>query len=311
MSKYGLQIRVKPSSSSQSNRLSATRPPRPPPSAFLDDEDDDDVERDISRQASKNKSNKDYEELHKKALEEDPKAFDYDGVFDEMKQAAVRKTTRDKEKRPPRYIKALIDKSKAREREQEIVYERKLAKERSKDEHQFQDKENFVTGAYKRKLAERAKWVEEERLHELREQKEDITKKGDMTDFYFNLSRNVAFGAGEAEPRNEVEEQQEERIQTSEEERIRTSESSHPSTKIGSDSISAQPGEDLRIPIAESSRDKVAAGQVAVSSSQDKAPAGTVTEQPKRDHKRNEYAVAAAKDRYFARKRAKVVEEPL
>ncbi|KAK1394442.1 nuclear speckle splicing regulatory protein 1-like [Heracleum sosnowskyi] len=255
MSKYGLQIRVKPSSSAQPK---ATRPPRPPPSAFLDDEDDD-VERDISRQASKNKSNKDYEELHKKALEEDPMAFEYDGVFDDMKQAAVRKTTQDKQKREPKYIKAIMEKTKAREREQEIVYERKLAKERSKDEHQFQDKEKFVTGAYKRKLAEQAKWVEEERLRELREHKEDITKTGDMSEFYFNLSRNVAFGAGEAELRRE-----QERIQTtSEEERIRTSESSHPSTKIGSDSVAAQPDEGLRTPIAESSRDKVASEQVA------------------------------------------------
>lgn len=62
MSKYGLQIRVKPSSSAQSSRSSANRPPRPPPSAFLDD-DDDDVERDISRQAFKNKSNKDVSSL--------------------------------------------------------------------------------------------------------------------------------------------------------------------------------------------------------------------------------------------------------
>lgn len=40
-----------------------------------------------------------YEELHKKALEEDPMAFDYDGVFDNMKEDAVRKTTQDKQKR--------------------------------------------------------------------------------------------------------------------------------------------------------------------------------------------------------------------
>jgi coiled-coil domain-containing protein 55 len=43
-------------------RLSAQKkkqePPRPPPFGF-NDEDDDDVERDISRQASKNKSLKD------------------------------------------------------------------------------------------------------------------------------------------------------------------------------------------------------------------------------------------------------------
>lgn len=67
-----------------------------------------------------------------------------------------------------------MNKSKLRAREQEIVYERKLAKERSNDENLYEDKEKFVTGAYKRKLAEQAKWVEEERLRELREQKEDV-----------------------------------------------------------------------------------------------------------------------------------------
>ncbi|KAB2080685.1 hypothetical protein ES319_A05G082500v1 [Gossypium barbadense] len=36
--------------------------------------------REISRQARKNKSLKDIEEQHKKALEEDPLVFDYDGV---------------------------------------------------------------------------------------------------------------------------------------------------------------------------------------------------------------------------------------
>lgn len=75
----------------------------------------------------------------------------------------------------PRYIQALIDKAKVREREHEIVYERKLAKERSKEDHLFADKDKFVTGAYKRKLAEQAKWLEEERLRQLREEKEDVS----------------------------------------------------------------------------------------------------------------------------------------
>lgn len=75
----------------------------------------------------------------------------------------------------PRYIQALIDKAKVREREHEIVYERKLAKERSKEDHLFADKDKFVTGAYKRKLAEQAKWLEEERFRQLREEKEDVS----------------------------------------------------------------------------------------------------------------------------------------
>lgn len=75
----------------------------------------------------------------------------------------------------PKYIPALINKAKVREREQEIVYERKLAKERSEDEHLYADKDKFLTSAYKKKLAEQAKWVEEERLRELREQKDDVS----------------------------------------------------------------------------------------------------------------------------------------
>lgn len=74
----------------------------------------------------------------------------------------------------PKYIQALIDKAKQREREQEIVYERKLAKERDKDDHLFADKDKFVTSAYKKKLAEQAMWLEEERLRQLREEKEDV-----------------------------------------------------------------------------------------------------------------------------------------
>lgn len=68
-----------------------------------------------------------------------------------------------------------MEKAKQREREQEIVYEKKLLKERSKDDHLFADKEKFVTSAYKNKLAEQAKWLEEERLMKFREEREDVS----------------------------------------------------------------------------------------------------------------------------------------
>ena len=54
------------------------------------------------------------------------------------------------------------------------MYERKLAKERSQEDHLYSGKDKFVTGAYKRKLAEQAKWIEEERLRQLREEKDDV-----------------------------------------------------------------------------------------------------------------------------------------
>ncbi|RVW86658.1 hypothetical protein CK203_039796 [Vitis vinifera] len=71
MKKYGLQLRVPPSQ----QKKQPTRPPLPPPLGFCD-ENEDDIEREISRQASKNKTLKDViEEQHKKALEEDPTAL--------------------------------------------------------------------------------------------------------------------------------------------------------------------------------------------------------------------------------------------
>lgn len=74
----------------------------------------------------------------------------------------------------PKYIEKLLKKAEQRQREQEIVYERKLAKERSTEDHLYADKDKFVTRAYKKKLAEQAKWMEEERLRQIREEKDDV-----------------------------------------------------------------------------------------------------------------------------------------
>lgn len=82
----------------------------------------------------------------------------------------------------PKYIQALIKKAEQRQREHEIIYEKKLAKERSKDDHLYVDKDKFVTSAYKKKLAEQAKWMEEERMRQFREEKEDV-----FITFPFNL----------------------------------------------------------------------------------------------------------------------------
>lgn len=91
----------------------------------------------------------------------------------------------------PKYIQALIEKAKQREREHEIVYEKKIAKERSKDDHLYADKDKFVTSAYKKKLAEQAKWMEEERLRELREERDDVC----LTTFFYFPRLHYTFGS--------------------------------------------------------------------------------------------------------------------
>jgi coiled-coil domain-containing protein 55 len=294
MKKYGLQLRVQ---SSQQKKQPA-RPPLPTPLGFHD-EDDDDVEGEISRQASKNKALKDIEEQHKKALEEDPSVFDYDGVYDSMKEKLVRPLAHDRQERKSKYIQALMVKAEQREQEREIVHERKLAKERVKDDNLYADKDKFVTSAYKKKLAEQAKWLEEERLRQLREEKEDVTKKKDISDFYFNLSKNVAFGAQEAEARKS-EKQRKEAIVSTSEGRPQLTKSSLESTELRKehqDETSRMPEDRFEPKEAE-----------PISDASAQAVAGQPLEdQPRRDHhhKRNEDAVAAAKERFLARKRVK------
>ncbi|XP_071689910.1 uncharacterized protein [Rutidosis leptorrhynchoides] len=300
--KYGLNLR---GPSSQQKKQPA-KLPRPSALGFGDD-DDDDIEMEISRQASKNKALKDVEEQHKKALEEDPSVFDYDGVYDEMKEKAVRPAAQDKQERKPRYIQALMDKAKVREREHEIIYERKLAKERSKEDHLFADKDKFVTGAYKRKLAEQAKWLEEERLRQLREEKEDITRKGgDMTEFYFSLSKNVAFGARDGQSVKPSKHKEESTGQRSEESELPKLDSASAkeenkgetsaASKERSEVVEEEPVPDSRK--QEGSNDSL---------KQESGTNGIAAAQPPTDHhKKTQDALAAAKERFLARKKTKV-----
>ncbi|KAM1068270.1 hypothetical protein ACFX2A_000251 [Malus domestica] len=100
MIKYGLNLRGQ-------QKKQPTRPPLPKPRGFGDDNNDNDVEKEISRQASKNKSLKDIEEQQRKALEQDQSVFDYDGVYDEMKQKAIQPQVQDRQERMARYIPSI------------------------------------------------------------------------------------------------------------------------------------------------------------------------------------------------------------
>ena len=100
MSKIGYGLNHRLPSQQKKQQQQSSKPPRPPAFGF----NDDDVESDISRQASKNKSLKDIEEQRKKVLEEDPTVFDYDGVYDDMKQEAIQPRVQDRQHRMVRKI---------------------------------------------------------------------------------------------------------------------------------------------------------------------------------------------------------------
>ena len=131
-------------------------------------------------------------ELHKQALEADAAIFDYDGHFDgfqDSRKQKLRAADDERVERKSRYIESLIAKQKEREREQDIIYERRLLKEREKEDHLYGDKEKFVTAAYRKKLEEDRKWLEEEKIADAREAADDVTKKGDPSGEFIFIFR--------------------------------------------------------------------------------------------------------------------------
>ena len=119
-----------------------------------------------------------------KALSEDPTVFEYDTVYDEMQECRKQThlKTHTKESREvcqsqwlislttgtvavmcvptysilqPRYIGALMKAAEERKREQDIMFERKVQKERELEGDMFADKEAFMTSAYKREMIAR------------------------------------------------------------------------------------------------------------------------------------------------------------
>lgn len=314
MKKYGLQLRIppqqKPQKQQQPSSAAAKRPPPSTAFGFGDDDDEDDVEKEIARQAARNRALKEVEEKHKKALEEDPSVFDYDGVYDEMKEKIAQPKMQDRTERKSKYIESLLHKAKERQMEHDVIYERKLLKERTKEDHLYEDKEKFVTSAYRKKLEEQNKWKEEERLRQLREEREDVTK-GSVVDFYFNLDKNVAFGARSGHP--EKPNKQESSTEKAE---------SKPDRELSLERKSPRPLPSLRVDDEDEDGNTAAPARllnnvesptdapgVASTSApgertkgeQEKPPA----EQIEKSYKRSQDAVAAARERYLARKKAR------
>lgn len=139
-----------------------------------------------------------------------------------------------------------------------------------------------------------------------------VTKKSDLSDFYFNIGKNVAFGAKEideieakklAESRKQ-ETQEAKEMDTSERHQSHTSSESSrvkegPQAETSAASVrSFEPSDSKTV------SDKRSSDVSAEEKSSDKQPSSN---QPNLNHhKRSEDALAAAKERFLARKRSKV-----
>lgn len=167
----------------------------------VDDEPPKDMKTLLAEDSIRKKRERIVVEQQQKALEEDPTAFDYDGVYDAIKRKKEKEEMivakgKQEQKRQPKYLPDIFKAAKLRKIENDIIFERKQRKEMEKEEGEFGDKLKFMTSAYKQKLIEEQRWLEEEKKREEAEEKNDVTKKGDLTGFYAGLlSRNVSLGA--------------------------------------------------------------------------------------------------------------------
>jgi len=219
---YGLNLPKKTTAPARGRTRAA---PRPTLAAFArdsdDDASDDDDDDPVKARARANAEVKRQQEAMalkarrdaaraatttREALAEDANAFEYDAVFDDIEKsrgAKAKETASERVERKSRYIGDLIAKAETRKKEEDASYERRLLKERLKEDHLYADKDKFVTAAYRAKLQEDAKWLAEDKARDAVEEEEDVAKRGAgaMTSFYSNLMhRNSAMGGDAAKP---------------------------------------------------------------------------------------------------------------
>ena len=144
------------------------------------------------------------------ASSSNPNMYDYDAEYDAFSshkkvqdQEQQRRQGQNQnqnqnhpEKKQSRYINNILKNAQEREREREIIYERKVLREQKAEEENedFKGKEKFMTSAYRKKMEERQQWERREKMREIEEQVNDVTKRGSsaMASFYGNFNRNVA-----------------------------------------------------------------------------------------------------------------------
>jgi coiled-coil domain-containing protein 55 len=205
LAKYGLITRKK---ENPSRKLNTFYTPRITVSNFLEGkkpsifgaDKDDDEDKDGNESLQIKKANKEIFKTQKyEKNDELDEVYDYDGQYDAIKQEREQILFANQKASQPaqvssRYIDSLKASAKVREKEKERLFEKKLLKERSVEDKEHEDKEKFITSAYKAKLQEEKNWEYEDRIAEEIEKRQDVKKQG-MQNFYANLfTKNISMG---------------------------------------------------------------------------------------------------------------------
>lgn len=133
--------------------------------------------------ATRNERKKQHE-----AQQLDASIFDYDGVYDTIKDAERKvKQARMAEDvtKKPKYIDGILESAEQRKRDRLRAEARTIQKQRQAEGDEFADKESFVTNAYKEQQAELAKAQEQQDKHD--SQQRASSEGMGMASFYRNM----------------------------------------------------------------------------------------------------------------------------
>ena len=196
--KYGLNASAK--------RKPAKAPARPL-AAFADADDDDDGPSDaagahrrgnaeVARQQAAARDDARARAIHAAALQQDASVFEYDAHHDahhDARRAKQREADEERVDRKSRYVETLMARRDEREREDAVLKERRLVREREREDHLYGDKEKFVTAAYKKKLEKDEAWLAEDKARDDAEARNaaEARERGDA-EFRFGAIRRDA-----------------------------------------------------------------------------------------------------------------------
>uniref|UniRef100_A0A023FMB6 Putative nuclear speckle splicing regulatory protein 1 n=1 Tax=Amblyomma cajennense TaxID=34607 RepID=A0A023FMB6_AMBCJ len=158
---------------------------------FGEDSDDEhdkaNIERSMRKESMRNLKKIQTQLVLQKAMAEDPSVFEYDEVYDDLKKTKEDKKQEVSKDRKPRYIEQLLKSAENRKRESDRRMQRKIQKERETEGETFEDKEAYVTSAYKRKMLELQEEEEREMRRDQIDQMMDVTRQKDLSGFYRHL----------------------------------------------------------------------------------------------------------------------------
>ncbi|KAG2208142.1 hypothetical protein INT47_010504 [Mucor saturninus] len=102
-----------------------------------------------------------------KALEQDPSIFDYDAVYDDLKEAEKKKKDAVKPTdKKAKYISGLLEMAEIRKRDRVLAEEKKVAREREEEGDAFAGKDVYETASFKKQKAELERIEREEKERE-------------------------------------------------------------------------------------------------------------------------------------------------